>query len=106
MRSEFFLEEEGVDSVGIVVGHCLDYEIAVAFVEREGGSVINGGFEDDAMAGGVEEAIFGGLQELRANPEAPGFGKDVDGDDVADVLATSFGDDEAYGRFLPPPPPG
>ncbi len=67
----------------------------MTFVEGQGGFVINGGFKVDGLAVRRAETLFGGGKEFGTDPEATGFGENVDGNDVPDGPLAGFSDDES-----------
>jgi hypothetical protein len=89
-----FLQDEGVDAGGVVPGDDVDDAVLMAFVEGQGGSIVDGGFQHHGMTRGPAQALLGGGQELRTEAAATAFGEHINGDDVTYATAAGFGDDE------------
>jgi hypothetical protein len=56
---QIFSEEKGVESAVVVARDRLFDEVSVAFVEQDGGLVVDSGFEKDDAATSFPEAGFG-----------------------------------------------
>ncbi len=77
-----------------------DDVISLAFVEGNGGGIIDGCLETNGLALGGTQSFFGGREQNRAYTLAAGSWANIDGDDVSDSATATLGDDEGEDRKL------
>jgi hypothetical protein len=81
-RKQILLQYECVHAVGVVARNSASDVIAVAFVEREGSSIIHRRLQPDSMAVLAAEAVFGSAEQACANSKASDSRQYINGDNV------------------------
>lgn len=71
-----------------------DDVVAMTFVERNCGGVIDGGLEANGVAVRRTQAVLGALEQGRADVAASSLGANVDGDDVSHATTAAFSNNE------------
>ena len=87
---EFFFHHQRIQAVRVISRPGFDHGVPVAFIERERGTIVDGGFKPNRARSQGAQAIFRGPEQLRSDARPPCSRDYVDGNDVALGAAMSY----------------
>lgn len=76
------MQDQRIHAIRVIARQRLDHRVAVTFIERQCGKIIDRGFQLDQTATGSAQAFFRAVQQQRSNAMTPSSGYNIDRDDV------------------------